>query len=561
MLASEGSLRLIRENPPGSAHWNQTNIQTLTGSTGSVIVIQFDPAVGTTAPAPNSAPLKVTALTTSHNNTDRIFLQVRPISANPLSVGKVYALIQANGDTTPEQFAARTRLFPSIMFSSSYVLSGTGATATKQYGNLFYDAGDTGALYMKIGSDGYYSQSVSGGPSASLPTGAYLQTLLGDLMQSGNIPWYSALDQFLTAQNLQGTADWAMLSPLSQVALNSAFYGNDLAISAHTQDMFYSQGRQKHMQALLQNQNLSSGARQALQGDWHTHQNLKTDSKVAQKGQWKGWTQAFALSGLTADHNYHQDVSGEMTGISFDVSQSHVIGYQFSELEQNYRAVSGDREGSMKSRVAQGNSYTVLGNLQIQTNVVAGQHALTHKREIGVDMEGYARVLEAQSQQGAHELRVEQVTMMDRSINSAINFSAGARYQAQYAAYEGYTEKGAEDLNLTVKPYQTLNNEVQPLLGLSYHQASDTAWIYTRAMAGYRHSLQSQSPITFGFEAYQGEVTLPTSQPVKDAYTFGLEAVLGSLNGLSLMTSSKVAYHMDRTPCEYQGNISMMWAF
>ncbi len=556
-LKSGGALRIIREHAPGAGNFNQTVINSLTGLSGSVLVIQFDPSTGSTsAPSSNTAPLKITTLTTGTSNTERVFLQVRPTTKQAMTSGNIYALIQGNNaGTTPVNMAGMLRLMPSIMFSSAYTLfDDPNASSSLMYGNLFYDGS---ALYMKVGTQGYYSQAVSGGPSASLPSSAYLRTFLGDLITNQNIPWYSALDQFLTAQNIHGTADWTMLSPLSQVQMNTAFYAH----SQHTQEIFASQGLQKNMQSIMKKQNLSSSARQALNEQSTQHHNLKTDSKVSQKSQWKGWSNTFEIAGLSTDHNYHSELIGETTGISWDLSKGHILGYQFSNLEQNYKAFNGTAEGSMKSRVAQGNSYTILGNIQIETNVIAAKHDLSHDRIIHVGIDEYEKDWVAESKHGARELRIEQVAMRDQALNSFINISAGARYQSQYVSHEGYCEKGSEDLNLIVKPYETLNYGFQPLLGLSYHQSDESSWLYVRATTGYQNGFSSQSNVIFGFQDYEGEITLSASQPVKEAYTLGLDAVLGSLNGLSLMTSSKLAYHTDKTPSEYQGNMSLIWAF
>ena len=384
---------------------------------------------------------------------------------------------------------------------------------------------------------------------------------MGSQLGQGNIPWYSALDQFMTSQHMKGSSDWAMITPLSQIELNQAFRSNGLMLSQRTQEMFTSLGVQKNMNALMHNKGLSNSSTKAMQSQSDRHQNIKSDSNVAQRGQWRGWTFSFDMSGFTTDSNYQQDVVGKTTGLSYDLSAGHMVGYQFSAIDQSYYAIDKTSQGTVKSQIAQGHSYTMLGNMQIQTNVIAAAHESSHSREIDVMMDEYVKEWTANSQQDIKELRFDQTAMLDTAVSKQFHVSAGAQYQGQYLGYAGYTETGAEDLNLTVKPYGTLNAWIHPMMAVSYHQAQDNIWSYMRATVGYQQRLASNTELNYGFEAYEGQISMPLAQAASSAYTLGLETALGSSNGLSVMASSKVAYHAEGAPIECQGNLSLVWAF
>ena len=472
----------------------------------------------------------------------------------------IYALIEktavGGGVTqTLSEMAAKIRLMPSIQHSDSYTLSSQGSVAhNSRYANLFVH---DNALYAKINNTGFYTHHVSADPSSHAHDNThYVLTFISGQFSHGNVPWYSALDQFATSKMMNGTT-WDAITPLSHVQLMSSMQASAFQISEHTQKDFSAITLKKDLRQAFQGDKSLSGE---VQRSFAAHNALRSEGHATSHGSWNGWSSKFETEGLSADALYQQKVAGKTTGLSYDLSSSQALGYQFSTVNMDYQSLDQNAQGAVRSQIAQARSDVHIQGVDIQSQVTGSDHNIEHNRVIDVSMDEYSKDWTARSQRHAQEIALEQQVSIKTALSQGWSGIAGANYQGQYFHYDAYQEEGAEDLNLCVDAFQTLSLWVQPLAGVTYHQSSHGQWSYSKATVGYRHYFETEAELNYAFSEYDGQVSMPLAKPASSALMMGFEGAVGLDSGLSLISSAKVAYHGNR-PSEYQGTVSAVWAF
>jgi len=548
-LASKGSLRVLLENPNNYTNLNQVKLGTLNISNGSVLVVQYDPSAGATStPASTDAPVEINSLVRSGN--DRLFVQFRPISRSAQTAGDMFPLmtVKSTSSETAATLAAKILLYPSIMYSDSYMVTPVGTSnGTTMYGNLFAFNGTGtgnagyGTLYVKISSAGAWSGVVSGDPASNnVPSGAYLSTLMSQLNSDWMRP-YTALDQYVTSMVMNGysLADMSALRPDSAMLTMQSLDSIASLTNRVTRQGFEGVERLSKVGKMLK----TTGNTEDLQGQLEAQRSLQSESALKSHGHWNGWTTSKAFSALTADGQFIQNVALNGRGVAYAISPDAILGYQMLSGDTQYQDVNNALHGTITTRQAQAMTALSLENSELTATVTGYQHDINHSRVISAVF--YENELEqawtAESAQAISGVQMEHKAF----YNTLPGLGLGVIVKSDYAHHGAYTERGAEDMNLTVMAHNQAHVQFETAAKLGFQDVQRTGWVMGSIQVGYQFQPYhvADQHVVYGLTEYDARVAAPIQNISHSGLHFGCECAIGSFNGFALNASAQALAH------------------